>query len=160
MARPTKYKSQYNLQSIKLCRLGATDKELADFFEVDESTINEWKEVYPQFSLSIKKGKEFADAEVADKLFKRATGYKHPDVDIKQHEGAIIITKLTKHYPPDTAAAIFWLKNRQKGKWRDKQDIEMNATLKSVTVEYSDSLTKDSYTSSGATSSPEDKETV
>lgn len=160
MARPTKYKSEYPLQATKLCKLGATDKELADFFEVDEATINRWKKENTKFCVSIKKGKEFADAEVADKLFKRATGYKHPDVDIKQHEGVIIITKLTKHYPPDTAAAIFWLKNRRKDKWRDKQDVDFVGTLKTISVEYSDGLTKDSYTSSGAASGTEDKETV
>lgn len=32
------------------------------------------------------------------------------------------MTKITKHYPPDTAAAFIWLKNR--AGWRDKQDIE------------------------------------
>jgi hypothetical protein len=26
----------------------------------------------------------------------------------------------TERYPPDTAAAIFWLKNRQPKHWRDK----------------------------------------
>jgi hypothetical protein len=30
--RPTKYKEEYNEQAYKLCLLGATDKELADFF--------------------------------------------------------------------------------------------------------------------------------
>jgi hypothetical protein len=34
-------------------------------------------------------------------------------------------TPLEKYYPPDTTAAIFWLKNRQKDKWRDKVDHEL-----------------------------------
>ena len=123
VGRPTKYKSEFNLQAEKLCKLGTTDKELADFFEVNEDTIHEWKKRFPSFSESIKKGKQIADAEVADKLFKRATGYEHLDIDIKVVRNKIVKTKLTKHYPPDTVAGIFWLKNRQKGKWRDKQDI-------------------------------------
>lgn len=118
--RPTDYREEYNEQAEKLCKLGATDKELADFFEVVEDTINEWKSKYPEFSVSIKAGKDLADAEVADKLFKRATGYSHPEVDLKVIGGEIIATELIKHYPPDTAAGIFWLKNRQKKKWRDK----------------------------------------
>jgi hypothetical protein len=44
-------------------------------------------------------------------------------------EGEIITTKLTKHYPPDTTAAIFWLKNRQPGKWRDKTIVDNNINL-------------------------------
>lgn len=119
--RPVKYDENYNKQAYKLCLLGAIDTELADFFEVHVDTINEWKQVYPEFSVSIKRGKQQADSEVAHKLFKRATGYEHEDVDIKVIEGEIVLTELTKHYPPDTAAAIFWLKNRQKQKWMDKQ---------------------------------------
>jgi hypothetical protein len=118
--RPTLYNPKMNKQAEKFCKLGATDKELADFFEIAESTLNLWKTEHPKFMESIKRGKEQADAEVAEKLFKRATGYSHPDVDIKVVNEEIVTTRLTKHYPPDTAAAIFWLKNRQKKKWRDK----------------------------------------
>jgi hypothetical protein len=121
---PTKYKPEYNEQAYKLCLLGATDAELADFFDVEESTINNWKLAHPEFLESLKRGKAQADAEVASKLFKRATGYEAPDVDIKMYEGQIIQTPLIKHHPPDTAAAIFWLKNRQKDKWRDAKDID------------------------------------
>lgn len=127
--RPTKYKEEYCKQVYKLCLLGAIDTELANFFDVDPDTINEWKEVYPEFSVSIKKGKDQADSEVAHKLFKRATGYEHQDVDIKAIDGEIVITELIKHYPPDTAAAIFWLKNRQAKKWRDKQDFNVNGNV-------------------------------
>lgn len=35
--RPTKYKEEYTDQAYKLCLLGATDKEMADFFERDRS---------------------------------------------------------------------------------------------------------------------------
>ncbi|EBO9197339.1 terminase [Salmonella enterica] len=124
MTRPTKYQEAYAEQARKLCLLGYTDAELADFFEVSESTINKWKLDYPKFSESIKKGKEYADGNVADRLYQRAMGYVAPDVDIKVIENQIVETPLEKHYPPDTTAAIFWLKNRQRDKWRDKQEVE------------------------------------
>lgn len=122
--RPSKYKPEYSAQAYKLCLLGATDKELADFFEVTESTLNLWKKEYQEFSESLKRGKMEADSNVASRLFRRATGYSHPDVDIKIYKGKVIKTELTKHYPPDSTAAIFWLKNRQPEKWRDKQEIK------------------------------------
>lgn len=75
--RPAKYKEEYDEQVRKLCLLGATDKELADFFNVCEATINNWKNKHPSFLESIKKGKHVADATVAEKLFHRATGYSH-----------------------------------------------------------------------------------
>lgn len=122
--RPSKYKPEYSAQAYKLCLLGATDKDLAKFFEVEESTLNNWKKDHPEFLESIKEGKDQADAVVAQSLFHRATGYSHKDVDIRMYKGKIVTTPLTKHYPPDSTAAIFWLKNRQPEKWRDKQEIK------------------------------------
>ncbi|MBZ6398664.1 terminase [Pantoea piersonii] len=122
MARPTKYQKAYAEQARKLCMLGYTDDQLADFFEVAESTIHKWKIDHPEFSESIKKGKDISDGEVADSLYQRAMGYVAPDVDIRVINDKIVKTEIQKHYPPDTAAAIFWLKNRQKKTWRDKID--------------------------------------
>lgn len=122
MARPTKYQKAYAEQARKLCMLGYTDDQLADFFEVATATINTWKKEHPEFLESIKKGKDISDGEVADSLYQRAMGYVAPDIDIRVINDQIVKTKIQKHYPPDTAAAIFWLKNRQKKNWRDKID--------------------------------------
>ncbi|MCG7657132.1 helix-turn-helix domain-containing protein [Wielerella bovis] len=129
VGRPTKYKPEYADQARKFCLLGATDAEMADFFDVDERTINNWKEEFPDFFQSIKKGKLLADANVADRLYQRAMGYEAPDMDIRVVEGEVIETPMTKYYPPDTPAAIFWLKNRQKAKWRDKVENEVSGSL-------------------------------
>ena len=124
--RPTDYREEYNEQARKLCLLGATDKEMADFFDVAESTIHKWKLDYPEFSESIKAGKAFADATIADRLYQRAMGFEHDSEEIKvvsdgQGAGSSIVrVPIRKIYPPDTVAAIFWLKNRQKSNWRDK----------------------------------------
>lgn len=125
MGRPSKYKPEYCEQARKLCLLGATDADLASFFEVNVDTIHEWKKVHEEFSDAIKKGKVQADAEVADRLYQRANGYEHWDTDIRVVNGEIVQTSVKKYYPPDTTAAIFWLKNRSKDRWRDKQDHEL-----------------------------------
>lgn len=122
--RPSKYQEQFAEQARKLCLLGATDKELADFFETSEQTINAWKTAYPEFLESVKKGKTQADADVADRLYQRAMGFEHPEVDIRVVGGEIVQTPIRKIYAPDPTAAIFWLKNRQRAKWRDKLDHE------------------------------------
>lgn len=126
--RPTDYKEAYCEQVEKLCKLGATDAEIAEFFCVAESTINLWKLKHAQFSESIKKGKILADGNIADRLYQRAMGFEHDSEEIKiiydKETSQQIIERvpIRKIYPPDTAAAIFWLKNRQKKKWRDKQE--------------------------------------
>lgn len=125
--RPTEYKPEYAEQAEKLCKLGATDKELADFFVVTETTINNWKLAHPEFVESLKKGKVLADANVASKLYHRAIGYDHEAVKIfaDPKTGAEQIVPYTEHYAPDTTAAIFWLKNRQPTKWRDKHETSL-----------------------------------
>lgn len=125
MSRPTLYKEEYAEQARKLCLLGSTDAELASFFEVAESTINLWKLEHATFSESIKRGKVQADSDVADRLYQRAMGYQHPEVDIRVIDHLIVQTPITKIYAPDPTAAIFWLKNRQRGNWRDKVDTEL-----------------------------------
>jgi hypothetical protein len=132
VGRPSPYKEQYCDQVEKLCKLGATDKDIADFFEVNEDTIYEWKKVHPKFSESIKAGKTLADLTVSDSLFKRATGYEHEEDVIFNDKGVPLIVPTKKRYPPDTTAMIFWLKNRQPEKWRDRKDIDMTSKGESI----------------------------
>ena len=122
--RPTLYRAEYAAQARKLTRLGATDKELAEFFEVSEQTINVWKKRHPEFVESLKAGKALADGEVAEKLFQRATGYEHKAVKIvaDARTGAEHQVEYVERYPPDTTAMIFWLKNRRPDLWRDRVD--------------------------------------
>jgi len=129
MARPTDYKQEYNELAYKYCLLGASDKDLADFFYVEESTINNWKIAHPEFLESIKRGKELADANVASRLYSRATGYEQKTDKIFQFQGDPVIVPTVEHIAPDTTAAIFWLKNRRPKDWRDKQEIEMSGNV-------------------------------
>lgn len=122
--RPSKYKPEYATQAAKLCQLGATDIELADFFEVKVSTIYEWRNVHPEFSEAVIAGKDNADTRVERAFFNRAVGYTFESEKIFQHQGEIIRTPVREHVPPDAGAALNWLKNRQPDKWRDKQEVE------------------------------------
>lgn len=138
---PTKYKEEYTEQAYKLCLLGHTDAELGTFFEVDESTINNWKIAHPEFLESIKRGKQIADSQVAQSLFKRALGYKIKEVVVAaitntietedvldddfiadEGNGFKEIKVVHKEIAADPTSMIFWLKNRQPKNWRDKQE--------------------------------------
>jgi len=139
-----KYKPEYVEQVYKLCLLGAIDTELADFFGVCESSLNVWKNKYPEFYESMKKGKLIADAQVAGKLFERANGYNYDEVQVKgakltdddSEEEAVIeeqITTTTKHIAPDVTAIRYWLNNRTKGKWKDRNEQKITIDLSGKT---------------------------
>ncbi len=115
--------------------LGATDKDLARFFEVDEATINRWKIKYDVFCESLKDGREIADAYIGESLYQRAKGYSHKEDKIFNNNGEPLIVPTIKHYPPDPTAIIFWLKNRQPGKWRDKREVEADVKISDLTEE-------------------------
>lgn len=122
--RPTKYKEEYDDQAYKLCLLGLKDSELADYFEVKEQTINNWKKDHPSFFESLKRGKTIADAEVAAAFNKRAKGYEYTEVQEETRKGQVVSKKTTvKEVPPDAGAAMNWLSNRQPNTWRKSQQI-------------------------------------
>jgi hypothetical protein len=125
MGRPSKYKPEFVAQAEKLCRLGATDIEVADFFEVDVRTLYRWKGEHEEFCQALKAGKEVSDERVERSLFARATGYEHDEVDIRVVAQGIVQTPIRKYYPPDTTAAIFWLKNRKPDHWRETKAVEL-----------------------------------
>lgn len=124
--RPSDYREGYAEQAYKLCLLGATDEQMADFFGKAPATIANWKNDHPDFLEATTRGKLAADADIAESLFHRGRGYSHDAVKIFMPAGANdpVYAPYTEHYPPDTQAASLWLRNRQPRLWRDKQDIE------------------------------------
>lgn len=123
--RPTLFKDEYVEQVEKLALLGLTDEEVAQFFGVATSTVYEWDLKHPEFSEARARGKAPADAEVAAKLYHRARGYTHKAVKIFMPANASkpVYAPYEEHYPPDTQAATWWLKNRRGDKWKDKSEF-------------------------------------
>lgn len=127
MARPSSYKPEYAAQAEKLCKLGATDVELADFFGVSDRTIHRWQAQFPEFCQALKTAKEIADERVERSLYHKAVGYSFEAVKIFMPAGASepVYASYREHVPPDTTAAIFWLKNRKPREWRDVRQHEV-----------------------------------
>lgn len=134
--RDSLYRPEYADQARKLCLLGATDEELADFFEVAVSTVYLWKKKHPAFSEAIRAGKIKADAEVADSLYRRATG-EHVQIEklVKDAEGNYTAMRITQYIPGDPNAAYKWLLNRRRQDWMEKQVIDLTSRYESMTDE-------------------------
>lgn len=142
MCRPTKYEPTITPQLAKWMRRGGlTDEQIAEELGVAKSTFNLWREKHPEFSEALKGSRRFADSLVEDSLLKRALGYAVKEVHIESErtvilaadgEGGIVerpaivrkVKRIKKHVAPDVTAQIFWLKNRQPDKWREKQADE------------------------------------
>lgn len=130
-------------------RDGLTDKQIAHNIGISEQTLNVWKNSYPSFSKSLKKGKEVVDRMVENALLKRALGYEYDEVSEKFEGGVLTERKVTKkQVVPDTTAQIFWLKNRKPADWRDKRnsdDIEDNSTVDDGFMEALNATARDDW---------------
>nr|DAX62598.1 MAG TPA: terminase small subunit [Caudoviricetes sp.] len=119
-------------------RDGLTDEQICKNLGIVKDTFYKYKEKYTDFSDALKKGKEVADIEVENALFKRAIGYRYKEKikEVKEIDGkkTVFIKEVEKEMPGDVGAQIFWLKNRKSSKWKDKQDIDIQDNNVSITI--------------------------
>lgn len=147
--RPTKYNPKYHNPWVRsLAREGMTADQIADEMGIARSTLFKWASENPEFSDCLNEGRSQADSMVADSLFRKALGGTYTEtrmIGAPNGQGGVApskVEKITREVAPDTAAAIFWLKNRQPDKWRDKREIETVLKEETIADELSDSLKK------------------
>ncbi|MEM7477061.1 MAG: hypothetical protein AAF483_18920 [Planctomycetota bacterium] len=130
MKSNSKYKPEYCELAKEYASAGSTNKMLAAAIGVHEDTITNWKNVHPEFNDALTRAKVSADVEVEKSLYRMAVGYSYDvqearvvrDADGNERLEAVTLTKFV---PPKTAAATFWLRNRQPELWREKQEVEV-----------------------------------
>lgn len=129
--QPSKYTQEYAVQAEKLCALGATNRDLADFFGVTTRTIENWLVEHEGFFRSVKTAKAAADDKVERSLYQKAMGYSFEAVKIFMPAGADapVYAPYVEHVPPSDVACIFWLKNRRPEDWREKTEHEHSGNL-------------------------------
>lgn len=90
-------------------RNGLTNEQIASNMGIGITTLWEWRKKSPKIANALKIGKDEADIQVENALYKAAL------------EG-------------NTTAMIFWLKNRRSKEWRDKiqQEITTESAVKLV----------------------------
>lgn len=118
-------------------RNGLTDEQIAHNIGITTTTLYDWKKKYPQFAEAVKRGKEVVDILVENALLKSAMGYKFNEVvqeriyNPETGESEIVeVKRTTKDVQPNPTSLIFWLKNRQPEKWRDKKNIDAAVEVK------------------------------
>ncbi len=111
-----------------MCRLGATDFDLATEFGVTTDTIWRWRSKYSEFSDATLEGKEAFDNRAERSLAMRAVGYSYHSEKVFHFDGQIIRAPIVEHVPPDVNACRLWLMNRRPDKWRDKQEVKIDGS--------------------------------
>ena len=139
--RPTKYREEYSEQAYRLCLLGATDAEMAEFFRVDEATINKWKIAQHSFYESIRRGKMESDAKLTERLYVRACGYRYSEIKVRSAYGEngekvpVEEIETEKEVPPDGPSAFRWLYNRRPQNWRERNESSLEIKFDKETLE-------------------------
>ena len=112
---------------------GLINSEIANKMKIHPSTFYDYKNKYPEISESLKKGKKIIDCKVEQKLFNKCMGTKTTKVikELNKDTGELIVVKeITEEVAPDTTAIIYWLKNREPERWKDKQTLEHTGSIK------------------------------
>ena len=128
LGRPPRYSPDYCPIAYKFCLLGATNEDLAELFKVALSTVSHWLAHRPDFHKAVQEGRDVADADVAFSLLQKAKGFTHPDVKVLAIAGEAQEVTYNRYFPPDTQAAIFWLRNRRRKQWREVIEHEHSVT--------------------------------
>ena len=137
MARKGKYRTWIEPNGLTLiegwARSGLSDEQIAHNIGIHPATLYKWINEYNEISEAIKKGKEVADYEIENAMYKAALGYEFEEVKTYVEDAGNgqkkRVEKIKKHVAPNVTAQIFWLKNRKPEAWRDKQDIEHSGNV-------------------------------
>lgn len=146
VGRPTTFKEEYYRQAKALALMGWSNTKIAEFFGIAETCLYKWINKYPKLGSALHEARWVATSKVARSLYHRARGYSHRAIKIfaDPKTGAVERVPYVERYPPDVAAAKFWLTNRAPEAWRDKVTQEVVGAndgpiqVESITPDYRD----------------------
>jgi hypothetical protein len=113
LGRPTSYKPEYCDMIIKHMRTGKSLASFAMSIDVNRDSLQEWGKVHPNFSVAMKKAKDYCE------VFWEEQGNAHI---LEDKDGPKL----------NMAWQIFTMKARFG--WREKQEVEVNNTVNTPQV--------------------------
>lgn len=139
MARPGKYEEW--LQPEKLDQItnwaanGLNNEQIAESMGVDVRTLYDWQSKFDQFSQALKNGRKLSVQAIENQFFKNAYGMLEETTEIIEEDQVFTngkwvatkrhVRKTTKKIPPNTAAQIFFLKNKAGYSDNPEQNIDV-----------------------------------
>lgn len=124
---PTKYNPLYHPTMIRLAaQLGKINSEIAKELGICKRTLQSWKNEYPEVDEALARGKEIPNKIIEQDAFDCAHGYYYIEEYAKFYKGRWHKTVVRKYKPKDPTAVIWWQKNRDPERWKDRHDITIN----------------------------------
>ncbi len=125
-------------------RDGYDDCQIAEMLDLNPTYFCTKKLEFPELPKALKKGRQPLEVLVENSLFKRATGLKvkttvrkwvvMPNED-GEDQNVEVVQETETELPPDTGAAMAWLKHKKPEMWniatkmQMEQDINMNGSI-------------------------------
>lgn len=139
MARPGKYEEW--LRPEKLDQItnwaanGLNNEQIAESMGINVSTLYDWQSKFSELSEALKNGRKLSVQAIENQFFKNAYGMLEETVEIIEEDQSFIngkwvatkrhVRKTTKKIPPNTAAQIFYLKNKAGYSDNPEQNIDV-----------------------------------
>lgn len=107
-------------------RDGLSMGQIASNIGISRATLYQWIDKNEKIKNALKKGRDVADYEVENALFKSATGFYYEEevLDAKGKKHTI-----KRYSKPNVVADMYWTKNRRPDKWRDKREQEITGSI-------------------------------
>ena len=106
-----------------MVRVGLIKDEIAEALGIKTIELRGLIQKDPVLEQIFEVESQLPNLRVEQALYRRALGYQFKEVLKK--EGRPVEIRI-KELPPDVAACIFWLKNRDPDRWRDKIDVSLS----------------------------------
>ena len=121
IGRPTAYRPEFCELAHNYCLLGATNPELAEFLDVGRAPSTTGSRATPRSPRRCTRAGSWPMRgwRAASTSARSATSSKVERTVL--HDGQERTLTNVVHYPPDTRACIFWLRNRRRATWSEKQ---------------------------------------
>lgn len=114
---PHVYSKITERECVRLAKLGGTVDEIAVILNLRPGQVRQ------HYGAKVDRELALHTLEVETAMLLAAKGrFTHPDTHVSNYEGYITLTRLMRHYPPNQAAAQFWLKHRSPVSWPESAE--------------------------------------
>lgn len=139
-AYPKNYRDWMPERAKELCAEGATQKEVAEYFGIAKSTLQQWSHRIPELKNALKLGNDLAMDRLERTAYEMATGYTlmtKQIIKLKDERGREMIEEreVEVMIPPNSDMLKWLLKNRRPDDWKDKTETVHSGTIEHVPID-------------------------